>query len=225
MNFHRFTQNPSDTKKLSLTPPIFHFLSLRTLQGYNGYINIYMPIIPSTPKLRRFGLVQNGVVLQILGFFFFKKEGIKKKKKKKRRRRGNRGVAGATPCPEMGWSDNPIFGQGLAEPAVWGWPKPPQAFGGGPATPIRRFGHPLAKNGVVRPPHFWARGGSSHPAIPLSFFFFQFPSFFQKKKKKTKLKPKIPKTTPFWAKRSRFGPKRRSFGVKGSLDNLPPKGS
>jgi hypothetical protein len=59
---------PPDTKKLSLTPPIFHFLSLRTLQGYNGYINIYMPIIPSTPKLRRFG--QNGVVLQILGFFF-----------------------------------------------------------------------------------------------------------------------------------------------------------
>jgi hypothetical protein len=120
---------PPDTKKLSLTPPIFHFFSLRTLQGYNGYINIYMPIIPSTPKLRRFGLVQNDVVLgktcsfaNLRIFFFGKKEGIKKKKKKKkrrrrrrrRRRRGNRGVA---------------------EPAVWGWPKPPQAFGGGPATP------------------------------------------------------------------------------------------
>jgi hypothetical protein len=42
-----------------------------------------MPIIPSTPKLRRFGLGQNGVVLQILGFnFFFRKNKEKKKKKK-----------------------------------------------------------------------------------------------------------------------------------------------
>jgi hypothetical protein len=158
-------------------------------------------------------------------------------------------VAGATPCPEMGWPDHPIFGQGVAEPAVWGWPKPPQAFGGGPATPKGQkkkttkkwvwdfgggFGHPLrpvggvpkplpgpsgwsghpqrpkpifplfffwpfgvagpppkawggfglplAKNGVVRPPHFWARGGSSHPAIPPFFSFF---FFFKKKKAKT----------------------------------------
>jgi hypothetical protein len=37
----------------------------------------------------------------------------------------------------MGWPDHLIFGQGVAGhpiPAVWGWPKPPQAFGGGPAT-------------------------------------------------------------------------------------------
>jgi hypothetical protein len=66
------------------------------------------------PKRCRFG--QNGVVLQILGFFFFlKKKEIKKKKKEI-------GVA-ATPFPKMGWPDHPIFGQG------------PQAFGGGPATP------------------------------------------------------------------------------------------
>jgi hypothetical protein len=72
---------PPDTKKLSLTPPIFHFLSLRTLQGYNRYINIYAhytlhskttPFL-ACPKRRRFG--QNGIVLQILGFFFMKKEG------------------------------------------------------------------------------------------------------------------------------------------------------
>jgi hypothetical protein len=56
-------RKPPDTKKLSNTPLNFQFLSLRTLQGYNGYINIYMPIIPSTPKLRRFGLVQNDAVL------------------------------------------------------------------------------------------------------------------------------------------------------------------
>jgi hypothetical protein len=83
------------------------------------------------------------------------------------------------------------FRGGRTTPKGLGWLQPP---------PYSRFGHPLAKNGVVRPPYFWARGGSSHPAIPPSFFF---PSFSQKKKKK--LKPKIPKTTPFWAKRRRFG--------------------
>jgi hypothetical protein len=187
--------------------------------------------------------------LQILGFFFFekKKELKKKKRRRRRRRRGDRGVAGATPCQEMGWPDHPIFGQGVTEPAVWGWPKPPQAFGGGPATPkgqkkkkkkrkngfeiLGVAGPPPRAWGWLRPTPWPKMGWSGHPIsgqgvapatlrFPLLFFFF-FPSFFQKKKKKKlKLKPKIPKTTPFWAH-----PKRRSFGVNGSLDNLPPKGS
>jgi hypothetical protein len=100
-----------------------------------------------------------------------------------------------------GWPDHPQR-PGVASatpiPAVWGWPKPPpyRPYGGGRS-------HPLDKNGVARPPHFWEGGGSSHPDFLSSsffFFFFQFPSFFQKKKN-----PKICKTTPFCPKRRRFG--------------------
>jgi hypothetical protein len=75
-----------------------------------------------------------------------------------------------------------------------GWPDHPQRPGVASATPIRPVwggrSHPLAKNGVVRPPHFWEGGGSSHPDslffFFFFFFFFKFPSFFQKKKKKKK---------------------------------------
>jgi hypothetical protein len=197
-------------------------------------------------------------------------------------------VAGATPCLEMGWLDHPIFGQGVAEPAVWGWPKPPQARkgpkrpkkkkknekmglgfwgwpdhpqgpGGGFGHPLRPvggvpkpppsprgwFGHPQRPKPIfpfffffglsgwpdhpqrpgvasatpirpVRPPLGQKWGGPATPFLgkewlqpprdsPFFFFFFsfQFPSFFLKKKKK--LKPKIPKITPFWAKRRCFG--------------------
>jgi hypothetical protein len=67
-----------------------------------------------------------------------------------------------------------------------GWPDHPQRPGVASATPIRPVwggrSHPLAKNGVVQPPHFWEGGGSSHPH---SFFFFFFLLFFKKKKKKT----------------------------------------
>jgi hypothetical protein len=100
------------------------------------------------------------------------------------------------------------FRGGQTTPKGPGWPDHPQRPGVASATPIRPVwggrSHPLAKNGVVRPPHFWEGGGSSHPDFPFFFFFsfFQFPSFLKKKKKK---KPKIPKTTPFWAKRRRFG--------------------
>jgi hypothetical protein len=181
----------------------------------------------------------------------------------------------------MGWPDHPIFGQGVAGhpiPAIWGWPKPPQAFGGGPAipkgqkkkrrkngfwplgvagppprawgwlrtsptgrrgwpkpppgprggpatpkgqnpffrcsfffwpfgvasaTPIRPVwggrSHPLAKNGVVRPPHFLGKGWLQPPQFLPLFFFLPF---FKKKKKKN---PKICKTTPFCSKWRRFG--------------------
>jgi hypothetical protein len=96
-----------------------------------------------------------------------------------------------------------------------GWPDHPQRPRVASATPIRPVwggrSHPLAKNGVVRPPHFWARGGSSHPTIPPPpLFFFNF-LLFKKKKKKEKLKPKMPKTTLFWATSFWASPKRRSF--------------
>jgi hypothetical protein len=78
-----------------------------------------------------------------------------------------------------------------------GWPDHPQRPGVASATPIRPVwggrSHPLAKNGVVRPPHFWEGGGSSHPDSLFFFFFFFFflllfliSFFFSKKKKKTK---------------------------------------
>jgi hypothetical protein len=84
----------------------------------------------------------------------------------------------------------------------------PQRLGVASATPIRPVpatpwpkmgwsGHPISGQGVA----------SATLRFPFFFFFFsffQFPSFF-KKKEKTKLKPKIPKTTPFWAKRRHFG--------------------
>jgi hypothetical protein len=63
-----------------------------------------------------------------------------------------------------------------------GWPDYPQRPGGGFGHPIRLVwggrSHPLAKNGVVRPPHFWARGVAlATPDFPPFFFFF----FFKKK--------------------------------------------
>jgi hypothetical protein len=98
---------------------------------------------------------------------------------------------GRTTTKGMGWLRPPHM-------ANMGWPKPPlgQKWGG-PATPF------LGK-GWLEPPR-------------------DFPPFFKKnfllfKKKKKKLKPKMPKTMPFWAK-------WRSFGVNGSLDKLLPKGS
>jgi hypothetical protein len=284
-----YTKPPRYEKTLTY-PPIFHFLSLRTLQGYNGYINIYMSIIPSTPKLRHFGLVQNGVVLQILVFFFFeKKKEIEKKKKKKKEEK--KGWLEPPLAQKMGWPDHPIFGQGVAEATpglwgwsghperpkkkkknvkmgfgLWGWPDHPLGLGGGFGTPPTGRRGWLRPLGVVRPPpksqtHFflfffffffwpfgvagpppkaWGGFGHLHKAVwgwpkpplgqkwggpatpffgqgvalatPFFLFFFSISFFFSKKKKKN------PKTTPFWAK-------RHSFGVNGSLDNLPPKGS
>jgi hypothetical protein len=51
--------------------------------------------LPFAPKLRRFGLAQNGVVLGILGFFFFLKK--RRKLKKKRKKKGKIGVASGHP--------------------------------------------------------------------------------------------------------------------------------
>jgi hypothetical protein len=82
-----------------------------------------------------------------------------------------------------------------------GWPDHPQRSGVASATPIRPVwggrSDPLAKNGVVRPPHFL---GKEPPRFPFFFFFFNFLLFF-----KIKIKPTMPKTTPFWAKRRCFG--------------------
>jgi hypothetical protein len=163
-----------------------------------------MPIIPFTPKRRRFG--QNGVVLQILGFFFNeKKKEIKKKKKKKRRNRGGwshpipavflakgwsatpyRPYGGGLQPPlaqKMGWPNHPIFGQGVVGhpiPAVWGWPKPPQAFGwsGHPERPKKKKGKKWVWDfgpvGGVRSHPQALGGGSATPKIPNLFFFFFF---------------------------------------------------
>jgi hypothetical protein len=74
---------------------------------------------------------------------------------------------------------------------------PPKAWGGFGHPHTAGMGcHPLAKNGVVRPPHFWEGGGSSHLDSFFSLLFF----FFPKKKKNLKCK-----TTPFCPKRRRFG--------------------
>jgi hypothetical protein len=133
-----------------------------------------------------------------------------------------------------GWPDHPQGpGGGFGHPLrlVGGVRSHPQALGGGPATPkgqnpFFRFLFFWPSGVAGPPPKAW--GGFSHPhtvgmgwlATPISsfllllllllllfffFFFFKFPSSFQKKKKKLKLKPKIPKTTPFWAKQRRFG--------------------
>jgi hypothetical protein len=154
-----------------------------------------------------------------------------------------------------GWPDHPLGpGGGFRHPlpAVGGGFGHLHALGGGPATPKGQnpfslffffffwpfgvagpppkawggFGHPhTADMGWPKPPLGQKWGG---PATPIYlfffFFFFQFPSF--KKKKKKKKKPKMQnyavfaQTASFWT-----SPKRRSFGVEGSLDNLPPKGS
>jgi hypothetical protein len=95
------------------------------------------------------------------------------------------GVAEATPGP-WGWSGHPqrhkpisffffFFSWWLS-----GWPDHPQRPGGGFGHPIPAVwggrSHPLAKKGVVRPPHFWARGWLQPPPIspPPPFFFFSF---------------------------------------------------
>jgi hypothetical protein len=109
------------------------------------------------------------------------------------------GVAGP---PPKAWG-----GFGHPHTAGMGWPKPPlgQKWGG-PATP------------------FLGRGWLQPPRFTLFFFFFFSISFFFSKKKKKKPKMQnyavLPKTASFWT-----SPKRRSFGVEDSLDNLPPKGS
>jgi hypothetical protein len=71
----------------------------------------------------------------------------------------------------------------------------PKGLGVASATPYRPVwggrSHPLAKNGVVKPPHFWEGGGSSHPDFPFFFFFFFFLIFLKKKKKKNLKYPKL----------------------------------
>jgi hypothetical protein len=113
-----------------------------------------MPIIPSTPKLRCFGLVQNYAVLGLskttsfwakrrnfanFRIFFFneKKKEIKNLKKKKK---GEiRGWLEPPLAQKMGWPDHPIFwprggrpphtgrmGVAEATPCLWGWSGHPE---------------------------------------------------------------------------------------------------
>jgi hypothetical protein len=150
----------------------------------------------------------------------------KKKKKKRKNVFWPLGVAGPPPrawrwpkppptagrgCPKppsgpRGWSGHPQRPKHILLfffLEFWGGRTTPYGLGVASATPYRPLGvvgaTPLAKNVVVRPPHFWEGGGSSHPDFLFFFFFFfffQFPSFFQKKKKKPKMQNYIvlPKT-------------------------------
>jgi hypothetical protein len=225
--YHRFTTIPPETKKkLSDTPPQSSRFS------HLGPFGSNLSKLPFTPKLRRFGLAQKTFCpkwhsfghfryyhsLQnyaILGspkttsfcpkrhsfghfrffFFFFFWKKIRKFKKKKKKKIGVAGERGG----EIGVAGHPI-------PAVWGWPKHPQAFGGGPATPK---GHKKKKKkngrmglGVVAGPpprawgwlrtpptgrRWWLRpppcpwGWSGHPpkAKPILSVFFFFFFFFR----------------------------------------------
>jgi hypothetical protein len=145
-----------------------------------NYPSLQNYAVLGSPKTTSFS--QNGVVLGILGFSFF--FFLKKRRKKK----GGESRGGwSHPCPKMGWPDHPIFGQGVAEPAVWGWPKPPQAFGGGLATPKGQkkkkrkgkmgFGlwgwldHPLGPGCGFETPPTCHRGWPKPPPV---FFFLPF---------------------------------------------------
>jgi hypothetical protein len=141
-----------------------------------------MSTLPFTPKLRRFG--------PFLIFFFFLKKKFKKKKK------GNQRWLEPPPCPKMGWSDHPLFGQGVASATPYGrygvaeaTPRPlgviratpkatkkkkkkrngfvPLGVAGPPPRAWGGFGHPLR-------PHPGPWGWSGHPQQhkPISFFFF-----------------------------------------------------
>jgi hypothetical protein len=182
-----------------------------------------------------------------------KKEIKKKKRKKEGRNRGGslpkKWGGRTTPFLAKGWPATPYrpYGGGRSHPrplrvvrpprkakkkkskkmglGFWGWPNHPQGPGGGFGHPLRPVGgvgsHPQALGGGPATPFFGQGVASATPISPFFlhfFFFFLFLffliSFFFHKKKN----PKICKTTPFF-------PKRRSFGVEGIMDNLPPKGS
>jgi hypothetical protein len=120
----------------------------------------------------------------------------KKKKKKKKKTKWVCAVGGGRTTPKgLGWLRPPPTTTprplGVVRPpptaqthfvffffffSWWlsGWPDHLPAVWGGRS-------HPLAKKGVVRPPHFWARGWLQPPPIS-PFFFFLF-SFLLKKKK------------------------------------------
>jgi hypothetical protein len=151
--------------------------------------------LPFTPKLRRFGLAQNGIVLGILGFSFFffkKKKEIIKKKKIIKIKKG-----------KLGWLWPPHTG-------CMGWPKPPPGLWGWSGHPERPHKKKKKKTkwvwGWLRPPYTSRRGWLEPPPWPkwggpataflgkgvalatpdfldflFFFFFFNFLLFFKKK--------------------------------------------
>jgi hypothetical protein len=100
-------RKPLDTKKLSNTPLNFQFLSLRTLQGYNGYINIY--ICPLYPPLQNYAVLGSSKTTPFwakrrsFAFFFFLKKEIKKKKE-----------IGVAPSQKWGGRTTPFLAKGVA---------------------------------------------------------------------------------------------------------------
>jgi hypothetical protein len=140
-----------------------------------------------------------------------------RKAKKKKKKKGKMGLR-FWGCPDHPQGPKGGFGHHL--PVVGGGRSHPQALGGGPATPkipnpfFRFFfffswwpfgvaGPPPKAWGGFGHPHTADKGWPKPPRFPFFFFFFFLISFFFSKNKK--IKPKMPKTTPFWAKRRRFG--------------------
>jgi hypothetical protein len=151
-----------------------------------------MPIIPSTPKLSRFGLVQDDAVLGSskttpfwakrhsfanLRIFFFLK-----KKKKEIEKKEEIGVAGATLCPKNGVVGPPHFwpkggrppytgrmGVAEATPGLWGWsghperPKKKKKKRKNGVWPLGVAGPPPRAWGWLRPPLRLVDGVRSHP--------------------------------------------------------------
>jgi hypothetical protein len=127
LNFHRFTQNPPDTKKLSLTPPppIFQILSLRTLLEKSAHYTLHSKTTPfwACPKRRSFGQ------FLIFVFCFFLRKTLKEKKKK-----GEIGGGWSHPLAQKwGGRTTPFLAKGWLWPphvAGMGWPKPPPGLWG-----------------------------------------------------------------------------------------------
>jgi hypothetical protein len=126
---------------------------------------------------------------------------------------GRRGWPKPPPGPDHPQNHKPIF-RFFFFFGLSGWPDHPQSPGVASATPIRPYGvaeatpwpkmgwsgHPIFGQGVAPATLRFS------PFLSSSFFFLFFFlisfSFFKKKKN---LKPKMPKTTLFWAKRCHFG--------------------
>jgi hypothetical protein len=133
------------------------------------------------------------------------------RKAKKKKGKNGFGIVGVAGPPPRAWGG---FGHHL--PVVRGGRSHPQALGGGLATPkipnpffpsffffFLVAGPPPKAWGGFGHPHTAGMGWSKPPRFPF-FLLLLFPSFFQKNKK-IKIKPKMPKTMSFWAKRRSFG--------------------
>jgi hypothetical protein len=218
-----YTKLPRYEKTLRYPPSIFQILSLRTLLEKSTHYTLHSKTTPFCPKRRSFGPFLILVFFFFLRRNFkkkLKKKGNRgwlepppcPKMGWPDHPLFGQGVASATPRPlgvvrpprkpprkkkknEMGlcrwgWSDHPQ-GPGCGRR---GWPKPPQALGGGPATPngtnpVRFFfffswwlsgwpDHPQRLGGgrshpILKATPFLGKGvAPATPDFPFFFFFF-----------------------------------------------------